>query len=61
MPNFLFKNAQGDVECQVSCPPGSFAETGSGLVDPNTVQVGDSLRIGGGGFRQVDEIVPDPV
>lgn len=61
MPTFLFKDSGGNVECQVSCPPGSFAETGAGYVDPNTIQVGDYVRIGGGGFRKVDEIVPDPV
>lgn len=61
MPNFLFKDSGGNVECTISAPPGSMVETGAGYVDPNTIQVGDFLRIGGGGFRKVDEIVPDEV
>jgi hypothetical protein len=61
MPTFLFKDAEGNVEATVSAPPGSFVYACCGLTDPTMIQVGDSVRIGGGGFRKVDEIIPDEV
>lgn len=61
MPTFLFKDSEGNVECRVSAPPGSMVRTGDGLVDPDTIEVGNYVRVGGGGFRKVDEIVPDEV
>jgi hypothetical protein len=61
MPTFLFKDSEGNVNGRVSAPPGATVCGTSGVCDPNEVQVGDSIRFGGGGFRKVDEILPDEV
>jgi hypothetical protein len=61
MPTFIFKNEALEEVARVSAPPGSFVYGCDGPCDPDDVQVGGSIRVGGGGFLKVDEIIADEV